>query len=104
MSTLSHIIDWCRRQAERVFYTAIAVPVSLSMRPGVRYFDSLRWDILRSIIRKRDGYRCRECNGRGEWGISWLECHHIVRVADGGSYMPGNLRTLCNTCHSEAHE
>ena len=82
-----------------ILWSLIAIPVSLTMQAGVRYTDSLRWDVMRSLIRKRDGYKCRGCGSRSLYGQNWLECHHRRRVADGGSYLPWNLRLLCKACH-----
>lgn len=78
--------------------------LALSMRPGRRYTDSLRWDILRGLIRKRDGYCCRECGRRAEYGGVWLEVHHRRPVAEGGSHAPWNLTLVCKAHHDGLHQ
>ena len=51
------------------------------------------WTARRTKILKRDHYRCRVCKGKGGY------VDHIVRVADGGSWEPENLQTLCKEHH-----
>lgn len=87
-----------------LYWSLIALLWGLTMRPGKRYTDSLRWDVMRSLIRKRDGYKCRECKRESEWGVIQLHCHHKRMVKDGGGYFPWNLTTLCGECHSTKHE
>jgi len=80
--------------------TFVAYLLSLTMKSGIRYgAESLRWGILRALIKERDGYRCRECGRRAEYGVTWVEIHHLRRVVDGGGYAPWNLTTLCVDCH-----
>lgn len=47
-------------------------------------------------VYRRDRYRCQSptCGRRGEVGA-----HHIVFRAHGGGDEPGNLVSLCGTCH-----
>ena len=88
----------------RLLCTLAAWLVSKTMRPGLRYgADSLRWGILRALIKERDGYKCRECGRKAEYGGVWLECHHIKPVSAGGGYGPRNLRMLCKDCHGGRH-
>jgi len=84
--------------------TLAAWLLSLTMRPGVRYGgDSLRWNVLRALIKERDGHKCRQCGAKASYGRVRLECHHERRVADGGSHAPWNLTTLCKPCHDKRH-
>lgn len=83
--------------------TLLAALIGLTMKPGKRYNESLRWDLLRALIRKRDGYQCRVCDARGVYGRVWLEVHHKRRVAGGGSHYPWNLALLCKHCHDLLH-
>ena len=47
---------------------------------GLPYRDSpTRWRIVRSIVLKRDEYRCRKC---GKAGV--LECDHVTPIHQGG--------------------
>ncbi|HET6201307.1 MAG TPA: HNH endonuclease signature motif containing protein [Planctomycetota bacterium] len=56
---------------------------------------------LRRAVLLRDGYRCvvSGCTNR-----LWLEVHHLVPRAAGGSNEAGNLATLCCRHHSLVHE
>ena len=84
--------------------TFVAYLLSLTMKSGIRYgAESLRWGILRALIKERDGYRCRECGKKAEYGGTWLEVNHKQRVANGGSYAPSNLELLCKPCHDKKH-
>ena len=85
--------------------TLLAWLVSLSMKPGERYGShSLRWGILRALIKERDGYECQECKAVASYGGVWLECHHKTPVSEGGSYAPSNLTMLCKPCHDRSHK
>lgn len=55
---------------------------------------------LRASIRKRDGYRCRNCGFRPAVARQ-LHVHHL----DGSktNHNPANLVTLCDTCHAKHH-
>ena len=56
---------------------------------------------LRRAVLLRDGHRCvvPGCTNR-----LWLEVHHLVPRAAGGSNEAGNLATLCSTHHGLIHE
>jgi hypothetical protein len=55
----------------------------------------LRMDILR-----RDDFRCKICGRRASDNVDIvLHVHHIVPHSMGGLTEPGNLITLCHTCH-----
>jgi 5-methylcytosine-specific restriction endonuclease McrA len=97
MRTIYHALTW-------PLWTLLALAVSLTMRPGVRYGgESFRWAMCRAAILERDGHRCRHCGARAQYGGTWLEIDHKRRVADGGSYRPWNLRALCKGCHDGRH-
>ncbi|NLI73750.1 MAG: HNH endonuclease [Euryarchaeota archaeon] len=78
----------------------------------------LVWRRMKSAILRRDRYQCQECNiefnrrrrkifdpslRKGSGGYRWesLEVHHIIPRYEGGSDHPGNLMTLCPSCHLE---
>lgn len=86
-----------------ILTTLAACLLALTMRSGVRYTDSLRWDILRGLIRKRDGYQCRLCDSKAVYGRNWLEVHHRRPLARGGSHYPTNLVLVCKPCHDTLH-
>ncbi|MCI0588670.1 MAG: HNH endonuclease [Planctomycetes bacterium] len=56
---------------------------------------------LRRAVLLRDGHRCvvPGCTNR-----LWLEVHHLIPRAAGGSNEAGNLATLCSTHHGLIHE
>ena len=83
-----------------LWWSLVAFVVSLFMRSGKRYtLEDYRWRLLRGAIIERDKHCCRRCGDRAQYGRVWLEVHHKHRVADGGSYRPWNLVTLCDRCH-----
>jgi len=58
------------------------------------------WNI-REYVLYRDGHRCQHCKGKSKDPV--LNVHHITSRKTGGD-RPGNLITLCETCHSEYHK
>lgn len=78
----------------------------------------LVWNRMKNAVLRRDRYQCQECGAmfgkrqrkvfdpslrRGRGGYRWesLEVHHIIPRSKGGSDHPGNLMTLCPSCHIE---
>lgn len=53
---------------------------------------------LREQILRRDEHRCCNCHAHSN-----LDVHHIHFRRHGGSNDPGNLITLCKTCHDSMH-
>ena len=64
------------------------------------YLKTERWAAISEKIKKRDGYRCRLCNG--EQG---LQAHHRTyqHRGDEENHL-GDLTTLCGECHTAFHE
>ena len=58
------------------------------------------WNV-REYILHRDNYICQHCKGKS--GDTNLNVHHIESRKTGGN-SPGNLITLCKTCHKDYHE
>lgn len=56
---------------------------------------------------QRDNYTCRRCGWNYEqWNPDdprFLELHHVIHHAEGGSNQLDNLMTYCNVCHDEVH-
>lgn len=56
----------------------------------------------------RDNHTCRSCGWTHQrWNQSdprFLEVHHVVHHAHGGSNDSENLVTYCNVCHDELHK
>lgn len=60
------------------------------------------------IAYERANYTCEECDwNQSKWRKEtprFLELHHIVHHAKGGTNTADNLRCLCNVCHDELHK
>ncbi|MEM9341414.1 MAG: HNH endonuclease signature motif containing protein [Pseudomonadota bacterium] len=67
------------------------------MRHSAKVTRTRRWKALRLQILRRDDFQCVQCGER-----RWLEVDHIepVRTCPEGAYAPGNLQTLCKSCHA----
>lgn len=62
------------------------------------------WGQRATLIRQRDGYRCRNCGaGGGPNGDAELHVDHCIPRSADGSDEPRNLRTLCRSCHEARH-
>lgn len=57
------------------------------------------WNV-REYVLARDGHKCQYCKGKS--GDNILNVHHIESRKTGGN-SPGNLITLCETCHKAYH-
>lgn len=57
------------------------------------------WNV-REYVLARDGHKCQCCKGKS--GDKILNVHHIESRKTGGD-SPGNLITLCETCHKAYH-
>jgi hypothetical protein len=60
-------------------------------RPG-------HWHWIRKLALKRDGWRCRTCNGKRQ-----LEVHHRT-YRNWGWERLADVTTLCSACHGIFHE
>ncbi len=58
------------------------------------------WNV-REYVLYRDGHRCQCCYGKSNDPI--LNVHHLESRKTGGD-SPGNLVTLCETCHKAYHK
>jgi len=70
---------------------------------GVQYQNGPQkgfWNV-REYVLFRDNHVCQYCLGKS--GDEILNVHHIVSRKIGGN-SPGNLITLCKTCHKDYHE
>ena len=52
----------------------------------------------RKAVYRRDGYRCALCDSP-----KYIQIHHVMHRALGGTDFPENLITLCSDCHAAAH-
>lgn len=54
-----------------------------------------RWQVFRTFILERDGYRCQACGAARR-----LEVDHKVPCWKGGAaWDPANCQSLCRSCH-----
>ncbi|TJX13669.1 HNH endonuclease [Tissierella creatinini] len=58
------------------------------------------WNV-REYVMWRDGHECQHCHGKSKDNV--LNVHHKISRKTGGD-SPGNLVTLCETCHSLHHQ
>ena len=58
------------------------------------------WNV-REYVLARDGFICQCCKGKSKDKV--LNVHHIESRKTGGN-SPGNLVTLCKTCHQNFHK
>lgn len=56
------------------------------------------WKRIVSVIKLRDYYKCRWCGSRRD-----LVVHHVKPIERGGTHLPTNLITICDTCHKAHH-
>ncbi len=59
------------------------------------------FDNVRAYVLWRDKHTCQACRGKSK--DPRMQAHHIVFRSQGGSDRPGNLITLCSTCHWKHH-
>lgn len=58
------------------------------------------WNV-REYVLARDGHQCQHCKGKSKDPV--LNVHHLESRKTGGN-SPGNLITLCETCHKAYHK
>jgi hypothetical protein len=70
---------------------------------GIEYQkgEQLEFWNVREYVLFRDKHTCQHCKGKSKDKI--LNVHHIESRKTGGD-SPGNLVTLCETCHTAHHE
>ena len=63
-----------------------------------------KWQRIRSMVLKRDGYMCRECRRYGK-RVPAEHVHHVAHAEDDPTriYDLDNLISLCAKCHNKAH-
>lgn len=70
---------------------------------GTRYARDPR---IRAAVMKRAGGRCEHCGKLGfkrDDGSRYLECHHIIALANEGEDLMTNVIAICPHDHREAH-
>jgi hypothetical protein len=69
-------------------------------KPGERNTSTIPPRVRREVL-ARDRHRCRR---KGCHHNRFLDIHHIIPRAAGGTHDPENLVTLCTACHGLFHE
>lgn len=68
------------------------------------FYKGHRWEHLRGVILRRDGYKCQECRRYGKNAQATMVHHAIPRETFPElQYEPWNLVSLCNACHEKMH-
>lgn len=70
---------------------------------GIEYNQGEQMDFwnVREYVLARDRHKCQYCKGKSKDPV--LNVHHIESRKTGGD-SPGNLITLCETCHKKYHK
>jgi 5-methylcytosine-specific restriction protein A len=66
----------------------------------------VRSTAIKEYVLKRAGGICEYCLKDAPFKTKlgpYLECHHILRLSDGGPDHPLNVIGICPNCHREAH-
>ncbi|MCK1616240.1 HNH endonuclease [Bradyrhizobium sp. 159] len=77
--------------------------------PAVTTFTGKRYArdaMVRDAVKERADGRCEYCGELGfkcSNGSRYLECHHIIALADQGADMMTNVIAICPQDHREAH-
>lgn len=56
------------------------------------------WMAIRARILARDCGLCQVCKAAGRFRLA-RDVDHVRELADGGTDHPGNLQSICGTCH-----
>jgi hypothetical protein len=121
LSYVAQSSEWARRTRELRTEDGWPISTKMSGNPslpvGVYLLEEDRQapahdrhipDGTRRAALRRDDYECQQCGWTHElWNPSdprFLELHHKVHHADGGSNELDNLITYCNVCHDEVHK
>jgi len=56
---------------------------------------------LKEFVLHRDSHSCQECRGKKK--DKRLHVHHVRFRSNGGTNVPENLITLCESCHNALH-
>jgi N6-L-threonylcarbamoyladenine synthase len=79
------------------------IPVGTDYQLGEQY-DFYN---VRQYVFHRDGYKCRVCGAKHGQKVNGVETkfhvHHLETRKTGGN-APGNLITLCTSCHKKYHD
>lgn len=52
----------------------------------------------KEILKEMVNFHCEDCH-KHQNEVGTLEIHRMKRGAEGGKYIPSNIRVLCKSCH-----
>lgn len=95
--TVRHVMQEARKIEHRpeIENDELARLQRLSYR---EYLKTPHWIATSARIKKRDGYRCRDCSSRKK-----LNVHHKTYLSLRGQERDNDLLTLCRRCHIARH-
>ncbi|MGZ3721365.1 MAG: HNH endonuclease [Bdellovibrionales bacterium] len=98
-----------RAQNKKSAQTNSPKPSARAEKSARKYSISKRTDLTaaeKHAVDLRDGRMCTHIgkDGRRCCEKRWIQYHHIIRVADGGSNHPDNIATLCTFHHDLVHQ
>ncbi|WP_318433686.1 RNA-guided endonuclease IscB [Photobacterium leiognathi] len=64
--------------------------------------DLKGYNNVKAYVLSRDGYKC-QFDRKGIKHSQKLHVHHLFFRSNGGTDVPSNLLTLCETCHNDLH-
>lgn len=69
------------------------------------FYNRAKWEHLRSLILRRDGYQCQLSKRYGKM-VKADMVHHIFPAEDFPEYIyePWNLISLCTSAHNTLHD
>ena len=70
----------------------------------IDFYKSVKWEMKRKSILRRDGYLCRNCRRYGRTREA-TTVHHIKHLDEHPelALVDSNLISLCADCHNKAH-
>jgi len=90
----------CSRIASRGSYCADhrPAPFTKGANARARWLEGRpsNWATIRQRVLARDHRTCQVCGARPCRVVD-----HIVPVAEGGTWEPANLQTICDRCHRQ---
>lgn len=98
-----------RRSAQADWLTQVKQRRKAVWKGGHRYAHETRdWIAEAEAIRTRDGHCCTRCGMTDAEHLAlhgrMLNVHHIIHFAISHDDAPGNLTTVCSTCHKRLEQ
>ena len=69
----------------------------------MKFYQSAAWRATAYAAKRRDCWLCVRCAKAGRT-VAARVVHHRQAINDGGALLdPGNLESVCRSCHEEIH-